>query len=209
MNSEKNKMAEQKSPRVERLTAKKFRRRKGSILSKIVPISLVPLGTANVMIFMGANKTKEVDGNRSCAFDLPLILLLTGTVSIGMVLMGVAARYILEWIVESRYVSRLEQHLLTLLEWLGVAMAVAQLGLLAGCSFNLFLMIGSVQFSDQSRDDYCEYGMVVFSSTLMGITWFFLLFAVASYAYIVCVARPRASERYKVVGKKGSLPQIV
>ncbi len=177
-----------------RHSAKAYKLRKASFLNRIVPISLVPVATTNTLLIMGSNKTLPVGSERSCSYPLPLLLLLTGVVSMGIIIMGVTARYIVDWIFENRFISRTEKRLIVCLEYTTCALTGIQISMLTVTTCLLFYMMPNVQTANKFGEHYCEHGIVIFSSVLMSVTWVFLIVALGAYFYITFVSTKKAKQ---------------
>ena len=178
-----------KNQELVRLGAKAFKREKASILARIVPMSIVPASTANVMLIMGAAKTKAVGKDRACDYSLPQTLLISGTVSLGLVVMGVVAKHVLEWIVENRFITKPEQCILLSMERFGTFLVIVQVGL---CTFVTTILARiwyfGFQDEDKSKNNYCERGMVIFATMFIGIVWGCLMIATIAFIYVKCIA---------------------
>ncbi len=187
----------QPEKRTMRYSARAFKMRKSSFLNRIVPISLVPIATTNTLLIMGSNKTVPMNDDLSCRYPLPLFLLLTGVISMGLTLLGVTARYIVDWIFENRFVSNAEKRLISFLEALACAMTGVQICMLTMITCLLFYMLPTVQFNHKFEKHYCQHGIVVFSAVLMGVTWVFLLIAIVAFFYITFVSNKQAKKAQK------------
>jgi len=90
--------------RVIKMKPEQYSNTKTRLLNSMLPVPLVPLGTANVMLVLGSKKTKPsaTGFSEDCAYDLPLLFLLTGVVSMGLILLGLTCKSIVDWIFENR-----------------------------------------------------------------------------------------------------------
>ena len=168
----------------EKLSEKAFQQKKEEILASVVPMSFIAMPTATVMLILGSKHTKEADGEKSCDFDLPLLLMLTGTISLGLVVMGVVARYIVQWIVENGMITLAEQYLITALHFLVRLMIFLEFVLLVALTAEMMQFFKGWQYKDKTESNYCEYGLVVFTSSLLFLTWIFVFFAGGVYIYV-------------------------
>ena len=188
-------MKEAQHQKFVRLGPKAFKREKTSILSRIVPLSIVPMSTANVMLVMGTSKAKAIKGDKACDYPLPQALLISGTVSLGFVVMGVVAKHVLEWIVENRFITKPEQWILLGMERFGTFLAITQVAL---CAYITYILVKLWHFGfqdeDKSGNGYCEKGIVIFTTLLTSIIWICLLIGFSAFVYVQCIANKEAQK---------------
>ncbi len=178
--------------------AQAFKLRKASYLNRVVPISLVPAATSNTLLIMGSKGTipHGASGNKVCDYPLPLLLVLTGVASMAVIILGVTARYIVDLIFDNRYVSKSEKRLLQFLEILAFGLTGIQIVMLTTVTCVLIYVLNMAQSENPNskENNYCERGLLGFSTVLMGVTWTFLMVAIGAYVYISMVANRRVAQ---------------
>jgi len=98
------------------------------------------------------------------------------------------SRHILNWILEDRYASPGERHIIAFLEYLAQLMALWQACILLGGSFVLFPNLAKANLDDKSDPHYCDRGLVTFSAIFLSVCWFFVALAFICWIYVRCTS---------------------
>ncbi len=158
-----------------------FREKKARLTSRVLPMTLVPLSSANGMLVLGSGLDRG-----DCYFPLMEFLVAGGALSLTMVVAAVACKHVLEWILPDGEgcVTRRGQLLLRGLRHLGTVLAVLQgLIVLAG-SIIVFPELGRLNYESRSDPHYCEEGPVIFSAFVLSMCWVGGAFLLVCYVYI-------------------------
>ena len=166
-----------------------FSNKKNAILGRIVPLSLVPISTSNAMLVMSSKLKLSSTKDPDCYFPLPEYMIITGIVSLSLVIMGVISRHILDWILTFHKVSPAHARLVDLLEVLGKVLAMLQAGLLFAGTLLLVpqypKIVTQLPAQGEKKDEfYCDFQLVVFSTVYLISTWVILFFGLLSYTYV-------------------------
>lgn len=164
-----------KRPEMEQIRTSRMPQVKRALLGKIVPTSLIPLSTANGMLVLGSHKTSGP--YQDCSFLLPEYLIWAGTISTSLVVIGIAGRYILEWIIQDKVISKGEKNILLTLEYVGMALVMIEIAIIVSGALVIYPHLPKWQSHYKSLPNYCDYGMVVFSSVFIGLALFIILIA--------------------------------
>ncbi len=159
-----------------------FNAKKARLMARVVPMTLIPLSSANGMLVVGSGLKEKTD----CYFPLMHFLLIGGAVSLSLVVMAVASQHMFEWILYDRVITRTGQWLMAVLRWLGTGLALVQILMIVAGSILIFPEYRRVSY-DRTSDMYCNEGAVIFSTFLLVMCWVFIAFAGACYVYIHCV----------------------
>ncbi len=159
-----------------------FAYKRNKLLNKMVPISIVPLATSNAMLTMGSMKTTGPGGD--CYFPLPQYLIWAGATSLSLVVLGVVARQVLDWLLEDKYVSYGERTIVCTLEYMGTFMAGLQACTLLSGNLVIIPNIIDINLTDREQPNYCDRSLVIFSVVFFSMTWFFVAFAGCAHLYI-------------------------
>ena len=160
----------------------KMQKRRDKLMGKVVPVALLPIATSNGMLVIGAG-LKTDGSDPDCFFDLPRYLVIGGAVSLSMVVLAVVVKHVMDWVLADPKMTPAGVQVARFLDGLSKFMALVQIGVLGAISAVLLPNVMEVSY-DKTSDKYCNYGAVVFSSVLMAICWFFILFLIVSYIYI-------------------------
>ncbi len=163
--------------------------KRNALVNQITPLSLVPISSANAMLVLSSKLRFSFDPQeRDCYFPLPEFILVTGTVSLSIIVLGVIVRHILNWIMQNKVVTTPQERLIKCLRVLGKTLSVVQVCLLFSGTLLLFSHVPYVvmeQKAGESRSDYyCDYQLVMFSGVLLGMSWILILLAAICYVFV-------------------------
>uniref|UniRef100_A0A0K2UYW1 Uncharacterized protein n=1 Tax=Lepeophtheirus salmonis TaxID=72036 RepID=A0A0K2UYW1_LEPSM len=151
--------------------------------SKIIPVSIVLMPVAQGMLIMGSHMKPE-----DCTFDLPEYLLVAGSVSLTLGIMGVVAKQILAYITThlgpEDTIPRSAKNVLNVLKLISRLLMVTQIAILIAGVVMMVPNLWEWQSHDPKKSGYCEYGPVVFTSIYLCITWTFVFFGFFAILYI-------------------------
>ena len=164
----------------------KFQAVKQSLLKKLIPSSLIPLATANGMLVLGAHKS--VGPGKDCSFPLPDYLIISGTISLAIVVIGVIGKLVVDWIMEDKLITRGERLIITFLEYLGGFLVFVEFCILVAGAVLIFPHLPSWQHDHRELHHYCDYGMILFASTFIALALFFVSIGTIFVVYLVCSA---------------------
>ena len=167
-----------------------FTTKKNSILGKIVPLSLVPISTSNALLFVASRLRFSMDKDADCYFPLPEYMATIGTISLALVVMGVVARHILDWVMSYR--SRGEFRHATLircLEVMGKTMSLLQALALFSGIFVIAPQLSKVETNKPKEGEerspyYCDHQLVMFAIVYVGMSFFFIVLAMFTFVYV-------------------------
>ena len=159
--------------------------KKSRYMNRIVPMSLIPLATSNAMVFIGG-KIRSVN---DCFFTLGDFLVISGAISLSLVVLAVVSKWEFEWIFGRRKgVTPWARKVLMMLEMLGYLFTFAQVALLFFGT--AFVYPKWEKYSDQKgNENYCKYEPFLFTTFLLTISWFFVIIALICYLYVKCHTR--------------------
>ncbi len=66
------------------------------LVRTVTPVGLIPLATGVAFVVMGSSSTKPCPGHPS----LPIFLLIAGTLSIGLAILGLISKFIIENVID-------------------------------------------------------------------------------------------------------------
>ncbi len=164
-----------------------YRRKRDAVINRVVPVSVVPLATANGMLVMGSGR--QSGPGKDCSFPLPQYLTFAGATSLSLVMFGVTARQVLRMILaDDRRVGTVEYCLVALLEYYCYAVSFSQAAILLCGAFYLYpnVLYVSMDKDDKGKPDilYCDQDMVMFTVYFLGTCWFFMVIGIVCYVYI-------------------------
>ena len=159
------------------------------LLKRTVPMSLIPLATANGMLVLGSHKISGPFND--CYFPLPEYLVYTGSISLAVVIVGVVARYIVGWILNKNIITRGEKCILNCLENFGLFLIIIEIAALLIGSVLIYPHLTHWQYSHKNLPNYCDYSIVMFSSTFIGLALFFITFGGLIAMYLIFFDRPQ------------------
>ncbi len=159
-----------------------FQVKKARLMGRVLPMTLIPLSSANGMLVIGSG-LKNSDAQKDCYFPLMEYLIIGGAVSLSMVVMAVASKHILEWILFDKIVTRVGSALLKALRYMGMLLAFLQVGIIVVGTALLFPEMSTLSY-DKHDPHYCAEGPVVFTFFIISMCWVFALFAAVCYVYI-------------------------
>lgn len=142
-----------------------FMRKKSNLLSKVVPISVIPMATANGMLILGTKYSSDED----CYFGLANFLIVAGSISLGMTILGVVSRNMLEWFTYDKLVTRIEAFFIKFLEVLGLLMSLGQILILFAGLVLMLAHLPRLQWNDANKENYCNFGIVVYTTVFFGM----------------------------------------
>jgi len=173
-------------PNPERVnSARVFAAKKAHLLNRIVPLTMVPMSTANGMLVVGSNMS-DLNPKTDCFFPLREFLLVAGSCSLSLILMAIVSKYLLEWVLQDQRLSRTGHCVLVSVRKVGVCLTFFQILLMVGGTVVILPNLSKISFDVESKY-YCQEGPVVFSTVFLTMNWVFLLFAAVAYVYIHCV----------------------
>lgn len=183
----------------------KFHRTKAELMSQVVPSSLIPLATAQGMLIIGSHKTPGIDCK---LMKVPEYLLFTGTISLGLVVMGVICRYLVSWILYDRVITPVEKRILKLMSGLSYVLVIVEVILLLAGAIVVFPNLSEWTYDDPTAKTYCEYGMVVFTTAYLCLAWSFILIGCICYVLIKVCGKPKKSGKQSSSRREeGPLPR--
>ncbi len=141
---------------------------KRALTKRVVPSSLIPLATGTGMLVLGSHKTVGPHGD--CSFGLPDYLVYAGATSTSLAIVGIAGKYILEWILADQYLTWGEKKILSLLEYLGLFLGVLQVAIIMIGAVVIYPQLPYWQHDYKNLPNYCDYAMVVFSTIFITCT---------------------------------------
>lgn len=160
-----------------------------TILRDIIPRSLIPLSTANGMFCLARDKFHP--GEVFCSFSLPEYLVITGSISLAMVIIGFINRKILSWMFQDHLINSGDRFIIKLLRYFGNVLAMAELGLLIIGAGLIFFHLPSWQDENFREPGYCGHDIVIFGSVFSGMTLFFVILGLGSVAGILIAEKTR------------------
>ncbi len=175
-----------------------FLAKKARLMARVVPMTLVPLSSANGMLVIGSG-LKNHDKKKDCFFPLMQYLLICGSISLSLVVLAVAAKHMIEWILFDKVVTRTGEILLRALRWLGLLLALFQLVIIVAGSIIVFPNFAMISYNPKDKY-YCSEGAVVFTMFILIMCWIFAAFALVCYVYIHCVEGKR-QRHHDLAGK--------
>ena len=152
---------------------------RAEMLNRVVPSSLLPMAAANAMLILGASKRDD-----DCFFNLKRGLVWTGAIGLSMVILGTVGRYVVRWILESNRIRRGDRIMVRILELLGALLTACQICVLSAGTLAIFPRLHQWQFKHRHLPNYCDFSMVVFTTSLIAVTWIMVVVALASAIYI-------------------------
>ncbi len=168
-----------------------FAAKKGNIITKVVPLSLVPISTSNGMLFLGSQLHFSTDEDQGdCFFPLPEYIVVTGAVSLSLVVMGVMSRHVVDWVMDYHRVNYGHAQLIRFMEVTGSILALAQAALLMGGTVLLLPQFHLIETKKPKEGEkrspfYCDYHLVMYTSIFLAMSWLFVLFAAAVFLYVM------------------------
>jgi len=167
-----------------------FAAKKNAVLSRIIPLSLVPISTSNAMLIVSSKLHFSTDKySPDCYFPLPEYMITMGTISLSLVVMGVISRHIVDWVMNYNELTFGNRKLIKGLEILGAVLSFLQASLLVLGSFLIAPQLPKVvtvkpKKGEKASEYYCDYQLVMFSTVYLSMSWCFLSFAAVAYVAI-------------------------
>jgi hypothetical protein len=159
-----------------------FSAKKARLLNRIVPMTMVPLSTANGMLVVGSNM-HDTESTLSCYFPLREFLLVAGATSLALILLAIVCKYLLEWVLHDRYLSPTGKCIVGSLRYVGLSLTLIQVLLLVYGTVILFPRLPNISYDPESTY-FCQEGPVIFLTFFLSMCWIFLIFAAVCYYYI-------------------------
>ncbi len=177
-------------PSMEEIRTSRVPKVKRALISRIVPTSLIPLATATGMLVLGSHKS--VGPNGDCYFNLPMYLVWAGAISTSLAIAGIVGRYVLEWIIADKVLTRGERNILLVLEYIGISLTLFQLIIIVAGALFIYPKIPTWQHEYKFLPNYCDYGMMIFSCVFFGFTLFIVaLTTVFAIVIVFCDTEKR------------------
>jgi hypothetical protein len=174
------------TPKMELIPANKLGARKKQLLARMVPCGLIPLASANGMLILGSHKSFGFD----CSFPLPEFLIWGGTVSTCLGVIGIASRYIVEWVTSDNVITAGERNIMLFFEYVGLLLAVIEVVILLSGSLLIFPHMASWQHHYPHLPNYCDYSMMMFGAYFFGLSFLILTFALILSVILVFCDHP-------------------
>jgi hypothetical protein len=147
------------------------------------------MATANGMLILGVSKVSGPKGQVSdCYFQLPEYLMWTGCISLMLVIMGFVVRYIIGWLMMDGVISAWDLTILRGLRVLTLCLVATEMIMLLFGAVLAFSHLPGWQSEHKDEDNYCDFGLVVFTCIFSGISLFFILLGGSVGLYIGCFA---------------------
>ena len=121
------------------------------LTSKIIPNSIVPMAVSNSMLFVGVHERPN-----DCEFPLSEYLIVAGTVALLISVVGILFRYIINWILKTKAITKVDHVILVVLEVVGNLISLLEVALFIAGGVYVFPHVDHVQFEDKSKPFYCD-----------------------------------------------------
>ena len=184
-----------------------FQAKKARLIARVVPMTLVPLSSANGMLVIGSG-LKKTHRSRDCYFGLMEYLLFGGAISLSLVVLAVVSKHMLGWVLYDNNITPTGRKLLKALRYLGTGLAIIQLAVIIVGTAILFPQLPNISY-DKKDKNYCQEGAVVFTTFLLSMCWLFIIFGAVCYCYIFCCEgrqKKRSTHRLRTSKSKVAKP---
>ena len=159
-------------------TEEQINLKKSGILATVVPGSIMPAASAAGFLIFGARPSP-------CFFPLKLYMVIAGALSLSIPVMGVVFKRMLDCMLSDKMINQAEAVILKLMEWVGMLAVVSELAIIIAGSVVIMPNLGKWQYDNEDETDtYCDFGLVMFSLSLLIICWTFILLEICFYVFI-------------------------
>ena len=164
---------------------KEWKAAQDRLLKRISPESIIPPPGAVVVLILGCKNQQE----HFCDFQIPFLLLLQGLAAVAIYSVAMTFRYMIDSlgfaITDYDKMPRFQKISIFIIRIIGLAGLALEFALTVAFSVELIKMASIWQSDDKEAPNYCEYGLVFFSISVVTINWLFFAFTGISYFFIV------------------------
>ena len=163
------------------LDKKDFERKRKRLQNSVIPSSIFHVASANGMLIIGIGRS---DGIKACDFPIPEYLIFAGAISLGLIVFGAIAHYIIEFLLMDKRITRYEAFTLKVMAAFAKCLEFVQLIIIAAGAIVVLPHWIDWQHDDLDKPNYCEYGVMMFSTIFLTFNLICLVFAGLAYIYI-------------------------
>ncbi len=172
----------------------KFNSKKNIILGKVIPVSMVPISTANTMLVMASKLNFTFFSGESddadCYFPLPEYMAAVGTISLALVIMGVESRHIVSWVMQYDQKPKVSHpSILRTLDLVNKGLCLLQALFLFSGGVLLIPQLSKIETEkpesgEEKSEFYCDHQLVMFAIVYVGMGWFFITLSILTFLYM-------------------------
>ena len=122
----------------------------------------------------------------TCSFPLNYYLMFAGTAALSLYVLGVISQHLVRWII-STGLRKGDSYLLKALEVFAKVIALLEIFCIFVMTFVLFPKLFDIQWDDPSKENYCDYELIMFSAIFFTTMWFVVVFGAMGFVYLQCV----------------------
>lgn len=119
-----------------------------------------------------------------------------GVVSLCLCSLPIISKRILAILFLYQIPQDVSSKVITFLEYLGNTVSIVQVFILVFGTFLILPNVGNISF-EEGHENYCQKEAVVASIILLGMSWFFIIFAFLAFLYLHRAQTLRKSKRAK------------